>query len=412
MAQEVVMPKLGMAMKEGTVSQWNKRNGDPVAKGEMIASINSEKIETEVESPADGFLLEIIVQEDQSVPPGTAICYIGNKNEEVKGDKKEPTDLNVNKEEIVENGESAAPVEESPIRSQRKQNNHPVKASPVARKMAEQAGIDVRNLQGTGPKGRVTKADVEKAIENKPSTELVTENAEISDKEQQQKIPVTGMRKVIADRMQDSLSNSAQLTLSMKADVSDLISLRNQLTEVTQKRYETKCSITDFIARAVVLSLRQHKQMNSSLIDDHIHVYDHIHLGMAVALDNGLVVPVILHAENMPLIELSKNIKSVAKEARQGELSSDKMKGSTFTITNLGAYGVGHFTPILNSPETGILGVGATEDIPVFIGDELQRRTIIPLSLTFDHRVLDGAPAAEFLRTIKEHLEEPTTILL
>lgn len=413
MAVEVVMPKLGMSMKEGTVSVWNKQAGDPVKKGELIASINSEKIEMELESPADGTILDIVVPEGEGVPPGTVICYIGDANESIS---KIERNVETAQTEVAATATATKVKESQPsVQTAAKEK---IKISPVARKMAEAANLDIRTIQGTGPGGRITKEDVQKAIANSssvesPSTkeqkpaETITHNIEPT-----KKVPVAGMRKIIAERMQGSLQNSAQLTLNMKVDVTDLIALQKQLTGTAQTHYETKLTVTDFVARAVVLSLQQHKEMNSAYINDQIHLFDSIHLGMAVALDKGLVVPVIRNAENQSLIQLAQNIKSLAKRARQGQLSHEEMKGSTFTISNLGAYGIEHFTPILNPPEAGILGVGATYDTPVYIGDKLERRTILPLSLTFDHRVLDGAPAAAFLRTLKQYLEEPFTVLL
>ncbi|WP_078410187.1 dihydrolipoamide acetyltransferase family protein [Priestia abyssalis] len=409
MAVEIVMPKLGMAMKEGTVSIWNKQVGDPVVKGELIASINSEKIEMEIESPAEGTLLDIIVPEGQGVPPGTVICYIGDAGEQIT---RVEQNLETAKTEVA----AAATITKQPQSSAGKASNGRLKISPVARKMAEAAGLDLNTIQGTGPGGRITKEDVQQAIDGGCSIEPPKQNEMVNSLadsvEQAQKLPVTGMRKVIAERMQESLQSSAQLTLTMKVDVTDLMALQKQIGETVQARYETKLTVTDFVARAVVLSLGQHKEMNSAYIDDQIHIFDHVHLGMAVALEKGLVVPVIRHAQNDSLVQLAKNMKTLAERARNGQLGSDEMKGSTFTISNLGAYGVEHFTPILNSPEAGILGVGAAYDTPLYKGEELQRRTILPLSLTFDHRVLDGAPAAAFLRTIKRYLEEPFMMLV
>ena len=298
-----------------------------------------------------------------------------------------------------------------------KPSNREIKISPVARKIAEAAGLNLEMITGTGPHGRITKEDVEQALaklsapveerEMKPSG-----NIKVESPEDVEKLPLIGMRKVIATRMFESLQTSAQLTLNLKADVTDLLLLQKQMGPTLEKREEVKLSITDFIARAVILSLQQHKQMNSAYIDNQIHIYGQIHLGIAVALEKGLVVPVVRRAENCTLVELSKNIKSLAKRARNGLLDVDEMKGSTFTITNLGGYGIEHFTPVLNLPEAGILGVGAVQDTPVFIGDEIGRRSLLPLSLTFDHRVLDGAPAAEFLQTVKRYLEVPVTMLL
>ncbi|PFQ44450.1 branched-chain alpha-keto acid dehydrogenase subunit E2 [Bacillus cereus] len=399
MAVEVVMPKLGMAMKEGIITSWNIKAGDNVAKGELIASINSEKIETEIEAPADGTVLDIAVSEDEGVPPGTVICYIGKPNEK------------------VEMQESTYVVEEktSNIEVQNVQHQEPyakevakqrVKISPVAKKIATSENLDIKALVGTGPGGRITKADVLKVLEVRVNI------LEVPKQEESTEIPVTGMRKAIANRMHASLQNSAQLTLTMKVDVTDLVALHKEIAEVVQKRYNNKLTITDFVSRAVVLALREHKEMNSAFINDVIHQFEHVHLGMAVALEKGLVVPAIRFANNLSLVELSKEIKNVAQKARAGNLSSDDMQGTTFTISNLGSFGIEYFTPVLNTPETGILGIGAIEHVPVYKGKKLKKGSMLPLSLTFDHRVLDGAPAAAFLRTIKRYLEEPVTILL
>lgn len=376
MAVEVVMPKLGMSMREGTVSVWNKEVGETVNKGESIASINSEKIEMEIESPAEGTILDIKVPEGEGVPPGTVICYIGEGNEQVK-EKKERD------------------IQPKPKKERKK-------ISPVARKMANSANLNIDTLVGTGPGGRITKEDVLNALpERKEKKQNETEHQ-----------PMNMMRKTIASRMMESLQTSAQLTITMKADVTKLTNLQQQLNETAIARYETKLTITDFVAKAAILSLLEHPEMNSQYHNGVVETFENVHLGIAAALDNGLAVPVIRNAERLTLIELAKSIKLYGKKAREGKLLHDEIRGSTFTITNLGAYGVEHFTPILNPPEAGILGVGTMYDTPVYREDELCKGTILPLSLTFDHRVLDGAPASAFLSTVKAHLEEPISILL
>ncbi|MEC0984005.1 dihydrolipoamide acetyltransferase family protein [Bacillus safensis] len=376
MAVEVVMPKLGMSMKEGTVSVWNKEVGETVNKGESIASINSEKIEMEIESPAEGTILDIKVPEGEGVPPGTVICYIGEGNEQVE-EKKEKDLLP-------------------------KQKKVRKKISPVARKIAQSANLDIHTLVGTGPDGRITKADVLRALPDEK------ENQQNEPKHQ----PVSMMRKTIASRMMESLQTSAQLTITMKADVTKLTALQSELNETAAARHDMKLTMTDFVAKAVILSLLEHPAMNSQYQNDRVETFEYVHLGIAAALDYGLAVPVIRHAEKLSLIELAKSIKSYGKKAREGRLLHDEIEGSTFTITNLGAYGVEHFTPILNPPEAGILGVGKADHMPVYHGNELCKGTILPLSLTFDHRVLDGAPASQFLSTVKTYLENPVSILL
>lgn len=415
MAVEVVMPKLGMAMKEGTVSVWNKGVGDSVGKGEPIASVNSEKIEIEVESPAEGTLLKIAVLEGEGVPPGAVICYIGNPDEEVGTGQAAVPVQKAEVENKTSINEKVQPVQLAKTAGER------VKISPVARKMAEAGNLDMEKIQGTGPGGRITKEDVQEALkyqlevqaeqQKDTSNELKSKPLEETQTQTQQ-VPLSGIRKVIAARMYDSLQKTAQLTINMKVDVTDLMALQKQTAETVQKNYGNKLTVTDFIARSVILSLKQHQQMNGALIDDKIHLFKPVHLGMAVALERGLVVPVIRNADTSSLIDLSRSIKELAQKARQGQLSNEDIQDSTFTISNLGAYGVEHFTPILNPPETGILGVGAVYDTPVYVSEKIERRSILPLSLTFDHRVMDGAPAAAFLQTVKQFLEAPITMLL
>ncbi|WP_035990108.1 dihydrolipoamide acetyltransferase family protein [Brevibacillus borstelensis] len=453
MAAEVIMPKLGMSMVEGTVIAWKKQIGDPIAKGEGIVDISSEKIEMELEAPADGILLAIAVNDGGVVPYGTVLGYIGESGEQIEhashagaestqevaaaavaAEKTAPVSAAVTAENTT-----PAPTTENatPAPAGRKGSN--LRVSPVAKKMAEEAGLDLESITGTGPQGRITKEDVEKALakeaayraETAPqpqgtsqpaaaplsSTQPAVEASKTaSNQEVVERTAVTGMRKVIATRMLESLQQSAQLTMTAKADLTDLLALQRQLASELEKRQEGKLTVTDLIARAVVLSLKKHRLMNSAYLTDQqeprIETYGHVHLGIAVALEKGLVVPVIRHADQLSLLELSKAIKSLGEQARNNRLSGDEMKGSTFTISNLGAYGVEHFTPVLNPPEAGILGVGAIEAVAVYRGEELQRRSLLPLSLTFDHRVLDGAPAAQFLGSVKDCLENPLSLLL
>ncbi|KPD36928.1 dihydrolipoamide acetyltransferase family protein [Bacillus velezensis] len=397
MAVKVVMPKLGMAMKKGEVSVWNKKVGDPVEKGESIASINSEKIEMEIEAPESGTLLHIKVKEGEGVPPGTPICYIGEKGEEVR-EKEAPAPENA--------GKPQSEPEHIPAPKAVQKRKHRVKISPVARKMAEKAGLKVDTLNGTGPGGRIVKADVIKAMKTESEPQSSVQTAQPEGK------PASAMRKVIADRMHKSLQNSAQLTLTMKADITELVKWQQQLAGSAKKRSGVKLTVTHFVSRAAVLALKQHPELNSSYQEERIITYPYVHLGMAVSLENGLVVPVIRDAEKLSFLELADHISTSARRAREGNASGDDLHGSTFSITNLGGYGIEHFTPILNPPEAGILGVGASYETPAFKGDELVKSTMLPLSLTFDHRVCDGAPAADFLKTVKALLEEPAGLIL
>ncbi|NUK29362.1 2-oxo acid dehydrogenase subunit E2 [Parageobacillus sp. VR-IP] len=409
MAVEIFMPKLGMSMKEGTVVEWLKKKGDKVKRGESIVVISSDKIETDIEAPQDGVLLDILVEQDETVEVGKVIGYIGQEGEQPDDQSNETP-----QQAIQEVAVSVGTIEAKAT------SRHMLRVSPAARKLAREAGIDLSNISGSGPKGRITRADVEKAIRLKQTSlqlgnekQTIVETSPITTEQKGVKVkPVTGMRKVIATRMFASLQQTAQLTIHMKADVTELLKLQGQIKEALQDEPDVKLTITDFIARATILALCIHKQMNSLYQDGHIHTYDSVHLGIAVALENGLVVPVIPYAEKLSLKEISKKIKELSVRAREGKLSSEEMRGSTFTITSLGAYGVEFFTPVLNPPEIGILGVGTVTDTPVFVGDAIQKRKILPLSLTFDHQVIDGAPASQFLATIKNYLENPYKILL
>jgi pyruvate dehydrogenase E2 component (dihydrolipoamide acetyltransferase) len=425
MAVEIFMPKLGMSMKEGTVVEWLKKKGDKVKKGESVVVISSDKIETDIEAPQDGVLLEILVEQDETVEVGKVIGYIGQEGEEA-GDQSNEAPQETPQQAMQEVAVSVGTIE--PKAPSRQTSRHMLRVSPAARKLAREAGIDLSNIKGSGPKGRITRADVEKAIQLKQASlqpvsekQTIAETSQITIAETSQITteqkgvtvkPVTGMRKVIATRMFASLQQTAQLTIHMKADVTELLELQEKLREELQDEPDIKLTITDFIARATILALCTHKQMNSLYQNGNIHTYDSVHLGIAVALENGLVVPVIPYAEKLSLKEISKKIKELSVRAREGKLSSEEMRGSTFTITSLGAYGVEFFTPVLNPPEVGILGVGTAADTPVFVGDAIQKRKILPLSLTFDHQVIDGAPASQFLTTIKNYLEKPYKMLL
>lgn len=438
MAAEIIMPKLGMSMVEGTVIAWKKKIGERVNKGDGIVDISSEKIEMEVESPADGILLKIAVAEGGVVPYGTVLGFVGEEGElaQVNTDTH-PAQAAANEAAAMLQQEVAATITVEPDTTTVKASptgsaqatmsvhgtseRSSVKISPVAKKIAEEADLPIESIKGTGPQGRITKEDVEQAIAERNRLSAVSQimPPPVQPDETRsagaaivERTPVAGMRKVIATRMQESLQQSAQLTLTLKADVTDLLLLQKQLADEVQKRTDGKLTVTDFITRAAVLALLQHKKMNSAYIEDRIETYGHVHMGIAVAVENGLVVPVIHHAERLTLLELSQSIRSLSQRARNHQLGSDEMKGSTFTITNLGAYGIETFTPVLNPPEAGILGVGAIAHMPVYHGEQLQRRSLLPLSLTFDHRVLDGAPAAQFLQTIKGYLEAPYSLLL
>lgn len=393
-------------MIEGTVVEWLKKENESVKKGEPIAEISSEKIQNEIEAPVDGILLKILIQENATVPVATTIGYIGQPGEQLQ---ESPVDF-VNK--------AAGPQSSLPNIKQTSNlmdNNNRIPVSPAARKLASSFHINLENIIGTGPNGRITIDDIKKAAEEQkgkldPYPSSLNNVAEKKGKQVKQ---VTGMRKTIAERMFRSLQETAQLTLMLKADVTELLQLQSKIRSQSNGESNVKVTVTHFIAMAAIRALHSHKQINSLYVKEEIHIFDEIHLGIAVALEEGLIVPVIHHAEMLSFREIASQIQSLGMRARQGDLKQADIQGSTFTITNMGNSGIEYFTPVLNYPETGILGVGTIQAFPVFTEDnQIVRREFIPLSLTFDHRIIDGEPAGAFLATVKNYLENPYSLLI
>lgn len=412
MAVEIIMPKMGMGMEEGTVVEWLKQKGDSVKKGESVVSISSDKIEKELEAPEEGVLIDIEAEVDDVVPIGKPLGYIGTPGESV-GESTDPApSVAPIKEEL-----SAAPVAQ--------QADEPVigeeprlRVSPAARRLAKIMNVDLSTVTGSGPMGRITKVDIAEAAQAQPAvqTETVPQPepapvAPVQSPDGKAK-KVTGMRKVISERMFSSLQQTAQLTLQATADVTELLAFQKKAREAYQINDEVRLTITDFIAKAAINALLSHKGMNSHYQGDMITTFDAVHLGVAVALEEGLVVPVVQDADKKSLSAISREIRKASRSARGSELNQLQLSGSTFTITSLGTYGIGFFTPVLNPPEVGILGVGTISEQPVYFGDELKKRSMLPLSLTFDHRAVDGAPAAAFLAEVKANLEAPFKLVL
>lgn len=379
MATEVKMPKLGMAMHEGVVAKWLRNDGDTVERGEPIVEIESEKITYQVEAPAEG-VLHHAAREGETYPIGAMLGYIAAPGEAVP----EPG-------LVAPPGEapSVPPVEAAaPAATPRRPRRQFVRASPVARRLAREHGIDLAEVKGTGPGGRVIEKDVRAFLEAQKVAPSPT-------------VPFTGMRRTIARRMTESLQSMAQVTLFTEVDVTELVRLRERL------RCDFDLTYTDLIIQAAARALEKHPRLNVSLEGDEIRLHEEIHIGMAVALEEGLIVPVVRHANRKPLREIARETKELAQRAREGTLSVDEVAGSTFSVTNLGGYGIDGFTPIINPPEAAILGVGRVVEKPAAYRGAVALRHMMVLSLTFDHRLVDGAPAAEFLRSVAEMLEMP-----
>lgn len=447
MAQKIVMPKLGMTMTEGTITEWYKEVGDPVEKGEPILMISSEKLNQDVEAPASGVLLEKHGELDDLLQVGEVLALIGAAGEVPAAKEEEPIEsVSVSVTEYEKPASDVGQPEEQGITKHQRQDR--IFITPLARRMAEDKGMDIRSLQGTGGRGRITKRDVEQAMtdnagdtawQERPTGQSVVAPAAISAgttesrpaaamKAADKRAESVGtsaatssigeglspMRKAIAKNMRNSLSQTAQLTLHRKVEADRLIEFHQTLKgELASLKPDSKLSLTVLLARAVVLTLQEMKSLNATYQDGELKEFNEVHLGIATSLEAGLVVPVIQNAQQKTIGTLADEMKTAVEAARSGKADPSLLSGSTFTITNLGASGIEYFTPILNPPETGILGVGSVQE-ELTLTDDQQVKMVkkIPLSLTFDHQIVDGATAAEFLAVLARYMETPYLLVL
>ena len=412
MAYEVLMPQLGLTMEEGTVSQWIKHEGDAVKAGDVVVEITTDKLTNEITSEQDGVLLKIVAQEGEDVPVKGLLAYIGQPGEQV-GETTAPA---VSAASAAPSAEPAAALASAPAASPAAGGKR-IRISPLARKIAGQMGVDYTVLTGTGPSGRIVKRDILAAAEAAPKavapapaavsgTAFPVKNLELMEGDTVEKL--TGMRKVVAQRMYTSAVEIPTVTQTVKVDVTALLAFRKKLKEEGHA-----FSVNDFVLKAVAKALRRHPEILVSLDGEQIIRRAHVNLGMAVALDAGLIVPVIRDADLLSLEALSAKAKDLAERARANQLGADEYKGSTFTVSNLGMFGVESFTPIINQPDAAILGVNCTEDELVMEDDgTIAKHQVLRISLTFDHRLLDGAVAAKFEMTVRDLLEHPMDILL
>jgi pyruvate dehydrogenase E2 component (dihydrolipoamide acetyltransferase) len=403
MATRVDMPQLGLTMETGTILRWLVAEGEVVEKGKPVVLIQTDKVEYEVESPAAGTVLKIVGAEGAELPVGTLMAVLGQPGEDVSA--------------IAGAAPAAAPAEAKPAapsaerRAPEAQPAAPVRApgervkiSPVAKKLAQEHGIDINTLAGTGPEGRIIREDVERAMAAGPG------RAQAAPQPVAASIPLAGIRKVIFDRMGQSARETARVTLFADADVTELVRLRQGQAADWERRFGVKPSYTDLIHFAVARALREEPRINCCLDGQAVRVRAEVHLAFAVDLGEGLVAAVVKDADRKSLGELAKAARDLAERGRAGKLTPDEMADGTFTVSNLGAFGVGHFTPVINQPQAAILGIGAIQERPVVIGGGIHVRSILPLSLVFDHRLIDGAPAAKFLAKVNELLTHPAWI--
>ena len=396
MATEIHLVKVGMTMHEGTVEEWYVGDGERVETGALLYRLETEKVNLDVDAESAG-VVKHLVAEGTTLEPGEVVGYIYADGEPIPDVLPKPGP----KRDVAVLEEPSAPAKPAPNAERpRGKAGKRIAASPVARKLAAERGIDLATVVGTGPRGRITKEDVEQAAQP-AARATASANA----------IPLRGMRKTIAERMFASLRDSAQLTMDMEVAMDDAVKLRQALVAEWEGD-GVRVTYTDLVLVAVAKSLARHPAMNAALVDDAIVRFDHAHVGVAVALDDGLIVPVVKDAHEKSLQEVARASADLAARARQGALTVQDVEGGTFTVTSLGMFGVDGFTPILNPPQAGILGVGRIYDGVRWDGDTPQREARMRLSLTWDHRVLDGAPAAEFLATVRSHLESPFRLLV
>jgi pyruvate dehydrogenase E2 component (dihydrolipoamide acetyltransferase) len=411
MATEVVLPKLGLTQDEGTIVRWVKAEGSRVAKGEPLFEVLTDKATIEVEAPASGVLLRILVPEGATVAVATPIAVIGQPGERIAGGASGPTAVSG----TIASGDGRSRV------------------SPRARALAASHGIDLRSLRGSGPDGRIIERDVQQAADAAAGARAVgatrhtaaqagtaassASGAAAAQGTAARPVISARLRAIIARRMTESLQGTAQLTLTTEADMADAAKLREEVGAELERRGGVGLTYTDLVVRAAALALRDHPRLNARWTEEGVRLLPDIHIGVAVALDEGLVVPVIRHADRATLAQISAALRDLSERARALRLKPDEMDGGTFTVTNLGMYDVDAFTPILNPPEAAILGVGRAHRRPVAAAqasgeDRVEVRPVMALSLTFDHRVVDGAPAAQFLQRVKHVLEHPYLLLL
>jgi pyruvate dehydrogenase E2 component (dihydrolipoamide acetyltransferase) len=462
MVHEVILPKLGQTMEEGTVVDWLKQEGDAVQRGEVLFTVESDKATLEVEASTRGFLRRILVPAGQTVPVLTVVALITRTADEELSAYKSQSQVSGSGLQVAE---ALAPVSSEPEtsgpealepaavrtfaspRARRRAREEGVdlelvtgtgphgriveqdvvayleetpKASPVARRMAEQAGLDLRTVKGSGPGGRIVKKDVEQALQGlqipEPGLRAAVPEPEVLQPEALK--PMSGVRALIARRMAEGHQTTAPVTLTTEADATELVQLRERLKAGLADELGFDLGYNDVLIKLVGRSLREFPYMNVRLEGDGADFADatirhlqEVHVALAVDTDRGLLVPVIRNADQKGLIEIARELRDLVGRARSGEALPDELSGSTFTITNLGMFEIDAFTPIINLPEAAILGVGRIKAQPAVVKGELCVRRTVWLSLTFDHRLVDGAPAARFLQRVKQLVEEPYLLL-
>jgi pyruvate dehydrogenase E2 component (dihydrolipoamide acetyltransferase) len=386
----VLMPKLGLTMTKGTILKWFKNEGERVEKGEKLVLFETEKVSSEIASPASGVVLKIVCPVKTSANVGQPVAYIGEPGESVL-DSTVPVNQSVAQAEPLQ--QAAVPAS----------SGGEVRASPKAKRLATEKGVDLSKVKGTGATGMVSEEDVEKFIqEAKSKTQLGLPVSEV--------ITLSETRKIIGKRLNSSLQTMAQVTLVYEMDATELVAIRERRLPEIEAKTGARVTYTDILVKVVARALREYPIMNSTLEEDGIKEISEVNVGVAVASERGLIVPVVRNADATDLAGVVASMKDMAARGREGKLTLKEVTSGTFTITNLGMTTVDAFTPIINPPQVGILAVGRIVRKPVAVGDQVVIRPMVTFSLTFDHRVVDGFTAAEFLRKTTEILQDPARL--
>lgn len=408
MAEIVRMPRLSDTMTEGTVAQWHKKVGDPIAEGDLLAEIETDKATMEFESFQEGVLLHIGVEEGATAAVDSILAILGEKGEDVKSlleaDATPAQVAEVEKPAAVEKVSVPTPVEipvAAPVSAPVQTSNTSGRtvASPLAKRLAQEKGLDIATIAGSGDGGRIIKRDVD--TYQAPSV-FASVNQESFTEE-----PVSQMRKVIARRLAESKFSAPHFYLSISVDMDNAIAARKAINALP----DTKVSFNDLVVKACAMALREHPTVNSSWREDVIRRNQHVNIGIAVAVDDGLLVPVVRFTDTKSLTGISGEVKEYAQKAKDKKLQPSDWEGSTFTISNLGMFGIDEFTAIINTPDACILAVGGIQQIPVVKDGQVVPGNVMKLTLSCDHRVVDGASGAAFLNTLKTYLQNPVTML-
>ena len=428
MSENIVVPVLGESITEATVSKWLKKSGDKVSTDEPVVELETDKVNLEVPSPIDGILSEIKIKEGETVEVGALLGIIsdGEKQESKAIDDKKKVEKNTNvvsfeknkisEPKIFEEKKFEEPLvlNEEPLvltetvqKKEIQKNNNDINLSPAVRKIVEEKKIDVSKVHGTGKDGRILKGDLINLMAAKPLP-----NQKKLEKGQEERVKMTRLRQTIAKRLKEAQNSAAMLTTFNEVDMNAIIQLRKDNQEDFQKRFGIKLGFMSFFVKACILSLKLFPSINAEIDNDHIIYKNYYNISFAVGTDRGLVVPVLRNADELSFADIEKNIKKISEKAREGKLTIEDLQEGTFTISNGGVYGSMLSTPILNPPQSGVLGMHNIVERPIVVDGQVKVRPVMYLALSYDHRIIDGKDSVSFLKTVKENLEDPRRLFL